>query len=135
MAELAGMQVYDANDVTTIVDGMVITGFQEGDMVSFSKDNPYIETQSDAQGYASAAKNNDALGTFTINLSRNSDGNKKLMQLANERQAFSISVTHDTEKAWASRAYVEKTPDGSFGKGVPTRTYTIKALDYKHEFN
>lgn len=57
------------------------------------------------------------------------------MALANGRKEFAISVTHSTEKAWASKAYIEKTPDGSFGKGVPTRSYTIKALDYKHEYN
>ena len=131
---MSGMQTYDAKEVTTIVDSMVMTGFQDGDMVSFSKDNAYIEVQTDAQGSASAAKNNDSLGTFTINMSQNSDGNRKLMQLANSRAEFSITVTHANEKAWATKAYIEKTPDGSFGKGVPTRSYTIKALDYKHEY-
>lgn len=132
---MESMATYDAKEVTTIVDNIVMFGFQDGDMVSFSKDNPYIEVQTDAQGQSSAAKNNDNLGTFTINLSQNSPCNKHLMSLANNRKEFPISVTHSTEKAWASRAYIEKTPDGTFGKGVPSRAYTIKALDYKHEYN
>ncbi|PZL78329.1 hypothetical protein CI088_00325 [Enterococcus plantarum] len=132
---MSDMTTYDAKEVSTIIDNVVMFGFQDGDMVSFSKDNSYIEVQTDAQGQASAAKNNDNLGTFTVNLSQNSPCNKQLMALANARKEFSISVTHASEKAWASRALIEKTPDGSFGKGVPTRTYTIKALDYKHEYN
>lgn len=129
------MTTYDAKEVSTIVDEVVMFGFQDGDMVSFSKDNSYIEVQTDAQGQGSAAKNNDNLGTFTINLSQNSPCNKHLMNLANSRKEFPIAVKHQDEMAWATRAYIEKTPDGSFGKGVPTRTYTIKALDYKHEYN
>ncbi|MFB8663545.1 phage structural protein [Enterococcus faecalis] len=132
---MQSMTTYDAKEVSTIIDNIVQFGFQDGDMVSFSKDNSYIEVQTDAQGQSSAAKNNDNLGTFTINLSQNSPCNKQLMALANGRKEFAISVTHSTEKAWASKAYIEKTPDGSFGKGVPTRSYTIKALDYKHEYN
>ena len=129
------MTTYDAKDVSTIIDNVVMFGFQDGDMVSFSKDNAYIEVQTDAQGQSSAAKNNDSLGTFTVNLSQNSPCNKHLMNLANGRKEFPITVAHSTEKAWATRAYIEKTPDGSYGKGVPTRSYTIKALDYKHEMN
>lgn len=126
------MNTYDAADVTTIVDGTVLFGFQDGDMVSFSKDNPFIEVQTDAQGASSAAKNNDNLGTVTVNMSRNSPCNKYLMDIANSKKAVSVSVMHQTEKASATIAYIEKLPDGSFGKGVPTRTYTFKCLDYKH---
>jgi len=129
------MTTYDAREVSTIVDGFVVTGFQDGDMVSFSKDNTFIETQVDAQGEASAALNNDSLGTFTINLSSGSASNKKLMQLANSRKQFAVTVKHKKERAWATKAFIEKTPDGSYGKGVGSRAYTIKALDYKHEFN
>ena len=57
------------------------------------------------------------------------------MALANGRKEFAISVTHSTEKAWASKAYIEKRLMDRLVKGVPTRSYTIKALDYKHEYN
>src|SRR5699024_2102796 len=129
------MTTYDAREVSTIVDGFVVTGFQDGDMVSFSKDNTFIETQVDAQGEASAALNNDSLGTFTINLSSGSAWNKKLMQLANSRKQFAVTIKHKDERAWATKAFITKTPDSSYGKGVGNRAYTIKALDYKHEFN
>lgn len=129
------MTTYDAREVSTIIDNAVITGFQDGDMVSFAKDNEFIETQVDAQGEASAALNNDSLGTFTINLSSNSPWNKKMMDLANGRKQFAITIKHKTERAWATKAFITKTPDGSYGKGVGSRAYSIKALDYKHEFS
>lgn len=128
------MTTYDAREVTTIVDGVIITGFQDGDMVTFGKDNSFVEVQVDAQGESAAAINNDRLGTFTVNLSSASPWNKKLMELANSRKQFAITIKHKTEVATATKAFVEKTPDGSFGKGIGSRAYTIKALDYKHEF-
>lgn len=128
------MKTYDARKVTTVVDSVVAQGFQDGDMVSFSKDSDYVEVVVDAQGQASAALNNDNMGTITINLSSSSPFNKKMMQLANSRKQFPISIKHDTERAWGTKAFVQKTPDGSFGKGTGSRSYTIKVLDYKHEY-
>lgn len=128
------MTTYDAREVTTVVDGIILTGFQDGDMVSFGKDNNFVEVQVDAQGEASAAINNDSLGTFTVNLSASSPFNKKMIQLANTRKQFSISIKHKSERASATKAFIEKTPDGAFGKSTGSRTYTIKALDYKHDF-
>ncbi len=128
------MTTYDAREVTIVVDGTILTGFQDGDMVSFGKDNNFVEVQVDAQGEASAAINNDKLGTFTINLSASSPFNKKMVQLANSRKQFAVSVKHKTERASATKAFIEKTPDGAFGKATGSRTYAIKALDYKHDF-
>ena len=63
---MQSMTTYDAKEVSTIIDNVVQFGFQDGDMVSFSKDNSYIEVQTDAQGQSSAAKNNDNLGTLQL---------------------------------------------------------------------
>ncbi|MGH2202312.1 phage structural protein, partial [Enterococcus faecalis] len=75
---------------------------------------------------SSGAKKKDNLGICTIKLSQNSSCNKQLMALANGRKEFAIYVTHSTVKAWASKAYIAKTPDASSGKGVPTPSYTLK---------
>lgn len=128
------MTTYDARDVTTVVDGVIITGFQDGDMVSFSKDNNNAEIVVDAQGNGAMAVNNNNLGTFVINLSAGSPFNKKLTQLADSRKQFAMSVKHKTERAWGTKCVVEKTADGSFGTGVGARSYTVKALDYKREY-
>ncbi len=50
---MQSMTTYDAKEVSTIIDNVVQFGFQDGDMVSFSKDNSYIEVQTDAQGQSS----------------------------------------------------------------------------------
>ena len=47
------------------------------------------------------------------------------MVLANGRKEFAISVTHSTEKHGHQKPIL-KTPDGSFGKGVPTRSTRLK---------
>ena len=125
-------EAYNAKDVAITIDGVIMFGFQDGDMVSFAKTNPNIEVSSDAQGTGMAAINNDSLGTFTLNLVQGSPCFKKLMDLANTQKAFAMSVEHKKEQAFGSICYVEKPSDGSFGKSVPTRSFTIHAIDYQH---
>ncbi|KMT62654.1 phage structural protein [Paenilisteria newyorkensis] len=129
------MQIYDALKVTTVVDSLTLFGFADGDMVSCSKDANNMEAKVDAQGTASAAVNNDNLGTVKIDLAATSPCNKKMIELANTRKQFAIRVINGTETIGGSRAFVEKLPDSGFGKGVGTRSYSIKVLDYSHKVN
>ena len=51
------MKAYDAKSVTLTVDGKVIIGFQDGDMISYTNKEDMITTEVDAQGFASFAVN------------------------------------------------------------------------------
>ena len=61
------MKAYDAKSVTLTVDGKVIIGFQDGDMISYTNKEDMITTEVDAQVFASFAVNNSRLGQITIN--------------------------------------------------------------------
>ena len=123
------MKAYDAKSVTLTVDGNVIIGFQDGDMISYTNKEDMITTEVDAQGFASFAVNNSRLGQITINLSGNSASHKYLNTLANAHKQFPVVILSDTEKISATRAFIAKPADGAYGKQTPKRTYTIETLD------
>ncbi|MBA3926539.1 phage structural protein [Listeria rustica] len=132
---MAEMETYDALKVVTVVDGVTLFGFSDGDMVTCSKDANNMEAKTDAQGTASAAVNNDSLGTIKIDLAATSPCNKQMITLANTRKKFPIRVINGKETMGGSLAFVEKLPDSGFGKGVGTRSYSIKILDYSHKYD
>ncbi|MEE0001179.1 MAG: hypothetical protein UFS73_00765 [Weissella confusa] len=123
------IKAYDANSVTLTVDGTVIQGFQNGDMVTYNNKEDMILTEVDAQGFPSFAINNSRLGQITINLSGNSASHKYLNSLANSHKQFPVVILSDTEKISATHAFIAKPADGAYGKQTPKRTYTIETLD------
>ncbi|MCI3027687.1 hypothetical protein LMF32_00865 [Desemzia sp. C1] len=123
---------YDAKSVTVTIDGWAAFGFADGDMVTTSKDNDNVEIVSDAQGFSSLAKNNDKLGTITVQLSQVSPCYPKMMDLALKQKVFPVYVVNGTEKIGGTQGIVTKTPDTNFGKSIGARSFTIKVMDYTH---
>ncbi|EIA7949824.1 hypothetical protein K7U19_002673 [Listeria monocytogenes] len=126
------MATYDANTVSTIVNGIAMFGFSDGDMVSCSKDSNNVEIKSDAQGNSSAAVNNDRMGTIKIDLAQTSPCYPKLIDIANRQLKVPVYVINGKEKIGGSMGFIEKLPDAGFGKSVGTRSFTFKVLDYTH---
>ena len=62
---------YNAKDTVVTVGGVVVKGFQDGDMVSYTQNENRVTAEVDAQGFASVSINNNRLGQVTINLSGN----------------------------------------------------------------
>lgn len=132
MPQQAQMEVYDANKVSILVNNIALFGFADGDMVACSKDSNNVEIKSDAQGNASAAVNNDKMGTVRIDLAQTSPCYAKLVDIANRQLKVPVFVINGKEKIGGSQAFVEKLPDAAFGKSVATRSFTFKVLDYSH---
>ncbi|MCM3598715.1 DUF3277 domain-containing protein [Metabacillus idriensis] len=127
------MPTYDASLVTVVVDGRFITGFDEGDMVSWEKDEDNFTPKVDAQGFTAAAVVNNNLGTITIPLSQASPQLKFMKNLANTRKKFSIWIQSPDEKIGGTEAMVKKTPEGSFGDEISAREFEIQVFDYTDE--
>ena len=124
---------YDARKVTTVVGGVIITGFPEGDMVKCSKDNDNFESSSGAQGDVAVAISGDSLGTVVITVSQTSPSISYLDQLANDRTMTSVwvnSMNEVKETTGGSKAMVTKVADVSYGKSITNREYTLKVFDY-----
>ncbi len=121
--------VYNAKDVTLTVGGVVVRGFQEGDMITYQIKEDRVQTQVDAQGFPSVAVNNNKLGQITINLSGNSASHKYLNGIANKNKVVPVVLKSEFETVSGTQAIIAKPADGAFGKDTPKRTYTIEVLD------
>ncbi|WP_332649664.1 phage structural protein [Lysinibacillus sp. 54212] len=125
---------YDARKVTTVIGGVILTGFPDGSFVKCSKDNDNFEASSGAQGDVAIAINGDSLGTIEVTLSQTSPSVSYLDKLANNREMVSAwvnSVNEVKEVKGGSRAMVTKPADAEFGKSISNRVYTIKVFDYQ----
>lgn len=121
--------MYDAKDVALVIDGRTVQGFQENDMCVFTAKEDRIQTAVDAQGYPSAAVNNNHLAQMTVNLSGNSIDHQRMNTLANNSNQFPLTLTSPIEDITANQCFITKVADAAFGKSTPARTYTIEMLD------
>lgn len=126
---MANTPIFNANDVILTVNNVVIKGFQDGDMLTYTIKEDRVQTEVDAQGFASISINNNRLGQITVNLSGNSASHKFLNGLANSNAIVSIVVKTPNEKISGTQAIIAKPADGQFGKATPKRTYTFEVLD------
>lgn len=126
---MADIPVYNAKDVVLTINSVVVQGFQDGDMISYTIKEDRVQTEVDAQGIPSIAVNNNRLGQITINLSGNSASHKYLNGLANSNKVVPIVIKTPSEKISGNQAIIAKPADGQFGKQTPKRTYTIEVLD------
>lgn len=124
---------YDASLVTVVVAGRFLTGFDEGDMVSWSKDEDNFDTKIDAQGFTSVAVRNNTLGTITIPLSQTSPDLKYMKELANRKEPFSIWITSPEENVGGAEAMIKKTPDGTLGDEINSREFEVQVFDFTDE--
>lgn len=121
--------VYNAKDVVLTVNNVVVKGFQDGDMITYTIKEDRVQTEVDAQGFPSIAVNNNRLGQIVVNLSGNSASHKFLNGLANSNKVVPIVLKSPDEKISGTQAIIAKPADGQFGKQTPKRTYTIEVLD------
>lgn len=128
---MSDVRIYDAKDANIVIDGRTIQGFQDGDMFSYSYKENKVNTSVDAQGSPAVAVNNNHLATVTINLTGNSIDHKYLLDIANNNKQVTLAITSDFEKISANQAFIQKVPDGAFGKDTPRRTYTLEVLDMR----
>lgn len=124
------MNVYDASAVTVTADGIFTTGFAEGSMVEFSKDEDNISTKVDAQGVVGVAKRNNTLGTITVTLAQTSPSLAQYTKLANTSKVISFWVQGGSEKVGGTEAIVKKPADGTFSDEIEDREFEVQVLDY-----
>lgn len=126
--------VYDANEVNVIIDGVVITGFADGDFVKFAKDEDIVIPHVSAKGDVGVAINHHGTGKITITLNQTSSAIEPLMAIARERRmvsAWVISNNTVKEKAGGTQAQFIKIPEGSFGREITNREFVISVYDYE----
>ena len=105
------MGTYDAADVTSVVDGNVLFGFQSGDFVTWEWDNDKTSADGDSYGTFVLSKNNKNSGSVTFNLNQESPCNKVFADLANTNGEFAIDVRSDNEHVYGCLLYTSDAAD------------------------
>jgi hypothetical protein len=126
------LKLYNPKDcVTTINDSIALTGYAET-MISASKDNALVTIVEGAQGDAVGNVSNSKVGTMTITLLATSPSNAVMMNLAKNREIFSIWCNDKSlgEKAGGSEAVIETYPTVDKANVAGNRVYTVKVADF-----
>lgn len=122
-----------------LAGAVVLTGFQENDMVELKRDNESSVLKKGAKGENSRYMTNDKSGTITIYLEQTSQCNKQLDALIKLDEAsglgagtFVLNNLLGLEGAIATDCFITKPADRKLGKELNGREWVLKAgdLDY-----
>lgn len=132
------MKTYNGKDVTLIINGIRVLGFDENDMFTVARNNPSFEGKTGADGEHTRHHTNDRSGTVTVNLGYQSAANATLSALlgADETKGagvFSMGVQDLNGKSAASgeQCYVTGWPEWGVSKETPVLEWTIAVADLK----
>lgn len=132
---MAQPKTYNPKDcVTTINDNYCLSGYGQS-MISGARDNPLGSVTEGVQGDAVINMSAKNLGTMTVTLLATSPSNAFLMNMARERELFSIWSANKTlgERMGGRQAFVENYASIDNNETVGDRVYTIKVLDFTVE--
>lgn len=127
------MASYDASDVTSVVDGNLLFGYQSGDFVTWDWDNDKASVDGDSMGTFVTSKNNKNSGSITFNLNQQSPCNKVFADLCNANKEFAVDVRSDTEHVYGAHAIVTRIPSGQNGDTAQVRAWQVKVLNLEYE--
>ncbi|MDL2253314.1 hypothetical protein LJC49_04485 [Ruminococcaceae bacterium OttesenSCG-928-I18] len=121
---------YDAKDCTVMVDGVYITGFGE-DMVSFEKDEDFVNPVAGAQGDVVANVIHNDICTLTLSVQATSPQKAHLIRLATSKKMFKIWVTNKSigERFGGNKAMIKTFPELTHGAEAEDREFEISVFD------
>ena len=124
---------YSAEDVTLVVDGVVIRGVNRGTFVEAQKLEDNFEEEADAKGeIISVSETNDPRGEIQFTIDQTSPDRDYVEGKANSKNTYPVWVYGPNgEKAGGSEARIRKPADKSFNTTKETRQYTAAIFDYE----
>ncbi|MCM3292767.1 DUF3277 family protein [Paenibacillus sp. MER 180] len=127
--------IYDAKQVSVIINDEHITGFGENTFVTCEKDEEQTVTHVGARGEVAIAYKNNPLGTIKLTVMSTSPQLPLLYRLGNEKKLFKITVKSNNkpgETISGNQAVIKKLPAASYGSELEDREFEIQVLDYMH---
>ena len=121
---------YDATQCSVAINGIPVTRFGAGDMITATKTNNNATTTTDAMGNGQMAIANDDLGTITINVDPASKAYKEILEMAPKNVSVAIRVVTPFEIVSDPAAVLQKTPEVAAGAGYPTRSCVFECAAY-----
>lgn len=129
-----GVKTYNLGAVDMVFAGIPFEGFADGTVITVARDNPAFTSFVGGDGEGARAASNDRSGTVTCVLMQTSATNAALSAIARSDEdsggAFTgtllVKDGSGTSVASAETAWIEKIPDGEYGRELTNRTWVIK---------
>ena len=131
------LRAFDPKKVTVQVAGINIVGFSE-DKVTVERANNAWELTVGCDGESTRVKSNDLSGTITLTLQQTSPSNDFLTtvfyndQANNEVVQVIITDTEGKSKIQANKAWIEKMPEGAYGKTQNDRQWVFRTNNIEY---
>ena len=128
-------EVYDFKKVSVIVDGVIITGFMDGEPISVSRNEDEVTPHTGADGEVTYSESADETGTITLTLKETSAVLPTLTALRKSRKLFAVNINDSNTRAYkvgGTQARIMKMPDRSFGtevQGVEVQIHVAKLTE------
>lgn len=127
------MGAWNAAHVILTINGNVIQGFGQDDMVNISYTEDRQSFKQDPQGSFTKNVNNKTGATVTVNLDQMSPCRLQLAELLDNLDNFSLDYRDDAEHYATQYAFVNKDPDYQAGNTSGSRAWTITCLGLNHD--
>jgi Protein of unknown function (DUF3277) len=125
-------QTYDFKKVSTIVDGVYITGYMDGSVIKVEKNEDDVIPHVGSDGEVTYAESADQTGTITLTLKQSSASLPFLQQLRKSKKIFPIQIVDNntnTYRTGGSEARILKMPDREWGNELQPVEVKIHVAD------
>ena len=139
---MAEFHVYDSNAVAISICGIpIVSGFAEGELVRITMVEDAFKEYQGADGGVSRAATHDRRANIEIRLAQTSPTNDLLSALHNVDinspngagvGVFEVCDLQGTSLHFASKCWIEKSPDAAFDREVKERVWKLKCADMKN---
>lgn len=120
--------VYDFTKITLIIDGMIVSGFGDGDAISREPNEDKVTYQEGADGVGEYTATNKQAETMTLQLQRTSGSNGLLNSLYKQNKKFSVQLIdhNDNSESWsAADCMIPRGSTYTAGSEATPREWTI----------
>lgn len=127
------LKTYDAKKVICIINGVILSGFSDGDMVSVERNEDTFSLQVGTDGESTRSKSNNKSGRFTFSLMQTSASNAALTTIAKLDElgnagavAVMVKDTSGSSVYSASQAWLVKPPTAELGREAGAREWVFE---------
>lgn len=129
-------EAFDFKKVSTVVDGVIITGWMDGEVISVEKNEDDITPHVGADGEVTYAESADQTGVITLTLKQTSSSLPYLQQLRKSKKIFPIQILDVNSRAYktgGTEARIVRMPSRSYGNEVQGVEVQIHVANLKEE--
>ena len=128
---MPGQGRHDLTKCTFCINGFVVNGFADGDVISFAHDTDETDTVEGADGFlAMSTRPSTRLGTASLDLSQASLANNVIQAILAKPGPVAITFFNalSGENAVMPKARCKKRPDMAYARGAKNRKWTFAGL-------